>query len=142
MKRWACWLALLCTGCVTAEYSRVSVNEPIDREALQSLVPGQDDLTSCLAILGAPLDVREYQVDADRASGMALIWYWSNEAGWGAKASTVVRGVSVSFEFDWTGTDLPGCVLWFDRDLKLKFYREGMIGQLVAASRQPSAFDQ
>jgi hypothetical protein len=33
-------------------------------------------------------------------------------------------------------------VLWFDRDLKLEFYREGMVGQLVAASRQPSAVDQ
>jgi hypothetical protein len=142
VKRWACWLPVLFTGCVTAEYSRVSANEPVDLEALRSLVPGQDDLTSCLAVLGAPLDVREYQVDADRASGMALIWYWTNEAGWGAKASTVVRGMSVSFEFDWTGTDLPGCVLWFDRDLKLEFYREGMVGQLVAASRQPSAVDQ
>ena len=142
MRRWACCLPLLFAGCLTGEYKRVTINEPIDRQLLRALKPGVDDLASCLAALGAPVDVREYQVEPDNACGMALIWYWTDQAGWGAKVSTVFRGVSVSFEFDWTGTDLPGCVLWFDRDLQLESYREGMVGQLLATPRRPSPSNQ
>lgn len=141
MRRWACCLPLVLAGCVSGAYSRDTINEAVDREVLRSLQPGFDDLASCMAVLGAPVDVREYQVDADRGSGLALIWFWSDRAGWSVKASTILRSQSISFEFDYTGVDLPGCVLWFDRDLKLESYREGMVGQLVAARRQPSAID-
>lgn len=143
MRWWSCCLPMLFAGClVSGSYKRETINEPVDRESLSALQPGVDDLARCLAVLGAPVDVREYQVDVDRGSGLALIWYWSDRAGWSAKASPFVRSQSLSFEFDYTGTDLPGCVLWFDRNLKLEAYREGMVGQLVAARRRPSATDQ
>jgi hypothetical protein len=142
VKRWLRWLPalqlLLSAGCVTAAYNQVNVNEPIATELLHTLQPGKDDLASCLLALGAPVDVREYQVAADRSSGMALIWYWTDQVGWGAKASTVIRGFSASFEFDWTGTDLPGCVLWFNGDLKLERYSEGLVGELLPTRRRPS----
>ena len=141
MKRWlSCW-PLLLASCVTGEYNQVTFNEPIDRQRLLQLQPGKDDLTSCLAALGAPVDVREYAVDQDRNSGMALIWFWTSQVGWGAKASSVFKDASVSFEFDFTGTDLPGCVVWFDSDLKLESYREGLVGALLRQQRRPSPTD-
>ena len=136
---WFAALAFALTGCVTGEFAQVTINEPIDVERLHALQPGKDDLTSCLAALGAPVDVREYRVGPDRASGMALVWYWSERVGWGVQVSgSVTDEASVSFEFDWAGTDLPGCVLWFDRDLVLESYREGLVGELLAARRRPS----
>ena len=134
-----CLLAM--ASCVTGEYRQVNINEPVDRARLHALQPGKDDLESCLAALGAPVDVREYDVAKDRHSGMALIWFWTEQVGWGAKASSVIKDTSVSFEFDWTGTDLPGCVLWFDRDLKLESYREGLVGDLLQRQRRPSPVD-
>lgn len=133
-------LLLVCSSaCVTGYYRQVSINEPIPTERLQALVPGKDDLASCLRALGAPVDVREYQVAADRASGVALVWYWSQRYGWGLDLSApVTRDASVSFEMDFAGTDLPGCVLWFDRDLVLESWREGLVGELLAERRRPS----
>ncbi|MFT7535446.1 MAG: hypothetical protein ACI9S9_002729 [Planctomycetota bacterium] len=140
MRRSLGLLTLLLPSCVTGEYGQKTVNEPVDLQLLREFQVGQDDLGSCLAALGAPVDVREYGVASDGTSGMALVWYWSQQIGWGLQVSgSVTEDASVSFEFDWAGTDLPGCVLWFDRDLKLTGYREGLVGELLPKRRRPSA---
>ncbi|MCK5944303.1 MAG: hypothetical protein KAI24_20115 [Planctomycetes bacterium] len=126
-------------ACVTGSYDQVSINEPVDLEALRALEPGRDDLASCLAKLGAPVAVQEYRVAADRSSGMALIWWWSRRYGWGLDISVPVYDEqSVSFEMDFGGTDMPGCVLWFGEDLVLERWREGLVGELLAGRRRPS----
>jgi len=134
------WLLALGLGaCVTGDYSRVSFNEPVDAAALRSLAPGQDDLTSVLAKLGAPVDVREYRVNADRTSGMALVYSWREEYGWGLDISMPVSGeASARLELDFGGTDLPGCVVWFDEDLVLERWREGLVGDLLSKRRRPA----
>lgn len=133
-------LSLLLASCVTGEYAQNTINEPVDLQLLRQLKVGQDDLGSCLAALGAPIDVREYDVLSDGTSGMALVWYWSQQVGWGIQVSgSVAEDASISFEFDWAGTDLPGCVLWFDHELKLTGYREGLVGELLPKRRRPSA---
>ena len=139
--RWSLGLlSLSLAGCVKGEYAQRTINEPIDLQRLRQLEVGKDDLGSCLAVLGAPLDVREYGVAADGTSGMALVWFWRRNVGWGLQMSAAItRDASVSFEFDWEGTYLPGCVLWFDQDLKLTNYREGKVGELLAKRRRPSA---
>lgn len=132
---------LVLAGCVTGEYGQQTINEPVDLQKLRSLQVGQDDLTSCLAALGAPVDVREYDVAPDGSSGMALVWFWSQRVGWGVQVSgSVTEDASVSFEFDWAGTDMPGCVLWFDRDLKLARFREGLVGEMLPKRRRPNPF--
>tara|TARA_R110002072_G_scaffold269079_5_gene428301 strand:- start:50391 stop:50828 length:438 start_codon:yes stop_codon:yes gene_type:complete len=140
VKASASLLSLLMAGCITGEFAQRTVNEPVDLERLRQLEVGVDDLTTCLSALGAPVDVREYNVSADGASGMALVWFWSEQVGWGLQISgAITEDASVSFEFDWAGIDLPGCVLWFDRDLKLTNYREGLVGELLPPRRRPSA---
>ena len=55
------WLSALALGaCVTGDYSQVSFNEPVDLQALRAMKPGEHDLGTVLAELGAPVDVREY----------------------------------------------------------------------------------
>lgn len=126
-------------GCVTGNYNQVSINEPVDLEQLRALVPGRDDLTSCLQKLGAPVDVQEYSVNPDRTSGVALVWYWSQQYGWGLDISAPVsRDASVSFEMDFGGNHLPGCVLWFDERLVLESWREGLVGELLSGRRRPA----
>ena len=132
-------VAALSGGCVRGAFSQVTINEPIDRSRLEALRPGIDDLGTCLAALGAPVDVREYRVGPDGRAGMALVWFWSRNIGWGIDVSApVTRDASVSFEFDWGGTDLPGCVLWFDEELVLERWREGLVGELLPRRRRPS----
>jgi len=134
------WLPALALGaCVTGDYSQVSFNEPVDLQALRAMRPGEDDLSSVLAQLGAPVDVREYRVDPDRASGVALVYFWRRQYGWGLDISApVYDDASVSFEMDFAGTDLPGCVLWFDQDLVLERWREGLVGDLLGVRRRPA----
>ena len=77
--------ALLCSllcGCVSLNWSRGNVNEPIADAALASLRPGEADLTQCLSTLGAPNLVWEYKID-----GLALAYAWVDSGGWGAGAS-------------------------------------------------------
>tara|TARA_R110002094_G_scaffold27834_21_gene40863 strand:- start:6 stop:425 length:420 start_codon:yes stop_codon:yes gene_type:complete len=133
-------LALLSVSCVTGEFAQRTVNEPVDLQLLRQLQVGKDDLGTCLAMLGAPVDAREYDVAADGTSGLALVWFWSRQVGWGLRASwSITREASASFEFDWAGTNMPGCVLWFDHDLKLTNYREGLVGELLPKRTRPSA---
>lgn len=138
--RLAALLPLLCVGaCVTGEYNQVSINEPVDLELLRRLEPGKDDLTSCLRKLGAPVDVQEYRVGSDLSSGVALIWYWSQQYGWGLEISAPVGDdASLNFEMDFGGNHLPGCVLWFDERLVLESWREGLVGELLQGRRRPA----
>lgn len=131
--------ALALGACVTGDYSQVSFNEPVDLQALRAMTPGEDNLSSVLAQLGAPVDVREYRVGPDRASGVALVYFWRRQYGWGLDISApVYDDASVSFEMDFAGTDLPGCVLWFDQDLVLERWREGLVGDLLGVRRRPA----
>jgi len=131
-------LGLLATGCVTGRYGQVTINEPVDGAQLQALKPGEDTLASCLDALGAPVRVFEYRVAPDRTSGMALLWSWNQDRGWGVRASMSLRGASVSFDYGSQNLDLPGCVLWFGPDLVLERWREGRVGDLLPERVRPA----
>lgn len=127
-------------GCVTGSYRHVSVDEPIRPEQLVALQPGSADLCRCLQVLGAPHRVLEYQVAADGRAGMALVWVWRDVAGWGINVSAAYDDVSGNMSFDAQQTDLPGCVLWFDPDLRLEHWRTGTLGDLLPTRRRPAPF--
>jgi hypothetical protein len=124
-------------ACVRGRYRRVRVNEPVDREALAALRPGVDTLATCMRALGAPVRVVEHRVDAARVGGVALAYYWLDATAWGVTVSPP-RARGLSYEFDATGTDLPGCVLWFDEALVLERAREGRVGDLLPRPRRPA----
>ncbi|MGE3175071.1 MAG: hypothetical protein AB7O97_20760 [Planctomycetota bacterium] len=131
--------AALLSGCVRLAYVASSREEPIDRAALARLVPGSDDLASCLRLLGAPHFVWEY-----RGSGVALGWYHLDRSGWGVDVSysPFRNAPGASLSFDWDTDDLPGAVLWFDGDLRLTEWREGSMRQLTSGLRRPASIDE
>jgi hypothetical protein len=135
-------MALLATGCVNGSYSHISVDEPVPSEWLAALQLGTDTLGTCLGRLGAPHRVFEYQVGPDRTSGMALLWFWRDAAGWGVQVSAGAKDISGSVSFDQLSTDLPGCMLWFGPDLVLQKWRAGRIGDLLKGRVRPSRADQ
>lgn len=135
------WLAGCCcaAGCVTGSYERGSVDEPIVDRRLADLQVGTDDLGSCLRALGAPHRVFEVAVGPDLESGMALLWVWRAESGFGVQVSVSARDLSASWSGDFAGADLPGCMLWFGTDLRLEGWRRGQLGELLAGRRRRPA---
>jgi hypothetical protein len=129
---------LLAAGCVTGSYNHVSVDEPIRPQQLAELRPGTHDLTHCLAVLGAPHRVLEYRVEEDLRSGMALVWFWRDAAGWGINISATYDDAQGRFTFDQLSTELPGCVLWFGPDLVLERWRSGTLGELLPTRLRPA----
>ncbi|MBL8751299.1 MAG: hypothetical protein JNK78_19235 [Planctomycetes bacterium] len=134
-------LLLIAAGCVTGEWNRAGLGEPVPRERLEALHRGADTLGACLASLGAPERVFEHDVAPDGSSGVALLWYWRDEAGFGVDVSAGREEVPGSVSFDFVGVDLPGCVLWFDRDLVLQEWRSGLVGDLLPRRVRPAGLD-
>ena len=130
--------ALLCSllcGCVSLNWSRGNVNEPIADAALASLRPGEADLTQCLSTLGAPNLVWEYKID-----GVALASAWVDSGGWGAGVSfSFFRyAPAASFNFDSSDDDRNGVVLLFDEGLTLESVRRGRLSELLPINRRPA----
>ena len=130
--------AMVCCvpGCFSLAYNRSSVGEPVADATLQALRPGQDSLAACLGALGAPDFVYEH-----RASGMALLWFWKETAGWGFEISSPSDDIPASLTYDLENALLPGCMLWFGPDLLLERWRAGAIGDLLRDRVRPALVD-
>lgn len=124
---------LLLGSCVRFGYGVTHLEEPLDPAALQALRPGIDDLGSCLARLGAPHHVWEY-----RGDGVAIGWHYSDGSDFDLDISySLPRQFSgASFSIDWDDLELPGAVLWFDRDLRLVEWKQGTMRDLTGGERR------
>ncbi len=121
-------------GCFSLGYSRANVDEPLLDATLQALRPGRDSLATCLASLGAPDRVFEYQGD-----GMVLLWVRKDVAGWAFELSSPWEDVPGSLSLELESADLPGCALWFRPDLVLLRWRFGAIGDLLRGRVRPGS---
>jgi hypothetical protein len=130
-------MAGLLPGCLSLSYNRMSVGEPVADATLQALRPGRASLADCLAALGAPEFVYEH-----RTSGMALLWFWKETAGWGVELSSASDDVPARLTLELEGAELPGCMLWFGPDLVLERWRLGTIGDLLRDRVRPVLVDQ
>lgn len=141
MKRALVLAALACPACVSGSWSRQSRGEPVADAVLEALRPGQDDLTVCLARLGAPERVVEYGRTADGDAGMVLVWLHGDTARFGLQVSTpsLEHDLSASFAYDEAAQLLPASALWFTPDLVLERVRRGQLGELLPARRRPPA---
>lgn len=131
---------LVASGCVRLNYIVRTVDSPVSVETLSTLRPGEDNLSVCLQRLGAPHHVFEYRID-----GMALLWHYTDSAGWGGSMSfsPVRYAPGASFNFDLDDSDMPGAMLWFDADLNLIEWRKGLMRDLTAGfRRRPADRDQ
>lgn len=124
---------VLLLGCVRGQYTRTTINEPLEDEALASLTPGVG-LQACLDKLGAPL--RVWETDAD---GFALAYGWLRDRGWSASVSYsfLEFGPSASISYDDQAKKLRGAVLFFRYDMKLVKVRKGLLSDLLPPRRRP-----
>lgn len=132
-------LALLSlAGCARLQWTRSSVDEPLDGDRLDALRPDHDDLGSCLRALGAPLRVWEAP-DA----GVALAWGWLDDLDWGFDISWAFdQFASVSFDWAEQLQRLRGAVLVFDHDLVLRQVRRGWLREIAPdLRRRPAAVE-
>jgi hypothetical protein len=124
-------IALLVAGCVTYSYTRDMRFAPIDDAALDSLHPGDADITECLAKLGAPLYVWEYSTE-----GVALAYGFDKDRTWSLTVSVPVsHGFSASGSYSDQVRKLRGAVLLFDPEWRLQLVRRGMLADLSAELR-------
>jgi hypothetical protein len=115
------------SACVTVEYRRTIVDEPVRKERVAALVPGRSGLAECLAALGAPQYVWEYRGDA-----LALGYGSYNRSHWGLGVSyAVTNEVSASMNYDELGSKTRGYVLLFDEGWVLQGIRSGYLRDLT-----------
>ncbi len=133
-------LLLLClstVGCLQFRYTRTHTEEPVPAERLQVLRPGADDLASCLAALGAPHFVWEYQ-----GEGAAIGYVAGDSHDWSVRVSYSVDSLrNVSFEYGAGDLALSGVVLWFDAELGLLEWRRGAMRALLAERQRAAPVD-
>ena len=120
-------LAPLLAGCLSGEYtSRRNLQEP---PAHFGLVPGKDDLSACLDVLGAPLQVYE------NGEGAVLAWGWSEDRVWGLTMSIPMGSQRGSFTYQRGATGLEGLVLVFDEAWLLTSIKEGSLADVLPSSQ-------
>jgi len=117
-------LLLLACGCGSFTYSRVNFNQPRSDEQIESLNEG-DDLGRCLDVLGAPDRVWP------TGHGMAMVYTWLHEFGWGARVNTSISYFPVSFNYAQDKSKLHGVVLHFDDNYKLDYVERGFVSKLT-----------
>jgi len=127
------WWALLLAGCVSGNYTRMLVNEPIDDARIAALSAGSD-LQVCLDALGAP--ARVWETDAGR---FAVAYGWIRQRGWSIRASYPLASFfSASISYEDRLRKMRGAVLWFDSDLKLVEAKTGQLADLLPRRRPAS----
>ena len=130
-------LLILMVGCVSGDYTRVIVNEPVDTQAVFDLERGTD-LQVCLDRLGAPLRVWESE-----AGQFAMAYGWIRDRGWGVSArySFVNYAPGASFSYDDQLKKMQGAVLWFDDRMSLIDAKVGLLSDLIPPRRRPVDVD-
>ncbi len=131
-------LALISGGlssCLSLNWSRGNLNEPIADATLAALQPGEANLTRCLAALGAPNLVWEYKVD-----GMAMAYAWFDSGGWGFRASYSFydNTPGASLSYDSADNLRNGVVLTFDESLTLETIKRGRLNYLIPTIQRPA----
>ena len=120
-------LAPLLTGCLSGEYlSQRTYQEPPPHFQLK---PGEADLRTCLASLGAPLYVRE------NGDGALLAWGWAEEQRWGLTLSVPIDSRRGSVTYRRGDEGFQGLVLLFDAGWTLTSIREGRLADVLPSSQ-------
>lgn len=124
-------------SCLSVNYVRFSVGEPVPDEALATLEPGRADLAACLARLGAP----DLVWPSDRGA-LQLAWAWLDAAEWGASLSySLERFVPARAKFDGGSAAYRAVVLRLGPDLVLQSIARGLLRDLVVDPQERDAVE-
>ena len=127
-------------GCAQFQLRWVRQNEPIAEKQTHDLSANGANLQACMDRLGAPDRVWE------SSQGIVLSYGWLDRVFW--QFEVVIYGTNTSidgrtvFSYNSTSDGFRGAVLVFDDDLKLKFVRFGMLGDITRdLPRRPTLID-
>jgi hypothetical protein len=124
------------SACLSVSWRRDARFGRLPEGALASMEPGETDLGTCLARLGAPLEVWEV------LDGMALAYGWERERNVGLTLSVPIdRGLSASLNVANERARLRGVVLFFDAADRLTVVRSGRLAELLPP-RRSAAVDE
>jgi len=131
----AALLTLSSTGCVSGRWVRESADTPIPLATLSKIEVHSSTLQDVLDLLGAPLEVWEF----DRTAA-AVAYGWFESHLYNVKFSYKVHpGNSADINYDHAAAQMSGVVFFFDRDWILRSWRAGRLQDLLeAARRRPS----
>lgn len=119
-------IALLATSCVSGDYERFDAEMPPEKAAVERLVIGESNLTSCLAELGAPLQVIEL------GAGAVMAWGARRDVGWNVSANIPFSdSASGTLRFSQEHFGYRGVVLFFDEQLLLERIKRGWLAEIL-----------
>lgn len=125
----------LLASCVTGDYDQLRTFQPPPNGSFDDLVVGITNLDHALHVLGAPVDVIEV------GEGSALAWGWQETTDWNVAVSVPIGEVQGRVTYTDSSLQIPGIVLFFDRDWRLVAKREGFLGELLPERRVPRDID-
>ena len=118
--------SLLAGGCISGDYARIDAEMPPDESAVGRLVLGESSLSTCLAELGAPLQVAEF------ADGAVMAWGARRDVGWNVSASVPLSDSTTgSLRFSQERAGYKGVVLFFDEEMVLQRLKQGWLAEIL-----------
>jgi hypothetical protein len=128
-------ICVAAASCVSYRYERDLAFEPVSQAAVDSLTIDTSDLSETLSKLGAPIYVWE-----GRDGATLLAYGYEHDRTYGFRVTApIFRVGNPYFDFGDAARRLRGYVLVFDRNLKLKLVRSGLLRDLgVPRKTRPS----
>jgi hypothetical protein len=129
--------ALISSACISLEWSRSSLHQPIDDARTTHFAIGSSTLGNALDDLGAPLYV--WQLPRDH---VALAWGWFNSRDLSVQLSLPTDSpADPSFEYSQIDNRLRGYVFVFDHSDSLVFVKRGYLAEIADELRRRPSFD-
>lgn len=110
-----------CCSCASIDFADYRIDTAPEQQAVDAAVPGNADLESCLAQLGAPTSVAKSE-DGRR---FVLTWNWLEQSDWGFSVSLPVGDQSASFNWMDSEEETQYVRLFFDQNWQLVEKAEG-----------------
>lgn len=125
------------TGCISLQWSRSSLHQPIDESRTAHFEIGRSSMSDALEGLGAPLYVWELP-----RGNAALAWGWFNSRDLSVQVSAPTDSpADPSFQYSQIDNRLRGYVLVFDERDELVFVKRGYLAEIADELRRRPSFD-
>ncbi len=127
----SCLLLLALTSCLSMNFVRTRFGEPVADASIAKMESGPQDLTSCLAELGAP-----ELVWTSEDGNMRMAYAWSDVFDWGFSVTfSFNQFVQISGALDSVDHRVHSVVLAFDEDLQLVDISRGYLWDLAPSAQ-------
>jgi len=112
-------------GCPRLGFERAHIDMPPAPTTVAALRPGQDDLTSVLALIGAPTFL--WTLEEHGGNGFFAVYASSSQLRWAFRITDPFARQSASFDYANDALALDAVVLFFDSDWALQRVEQGLL---------------